>query len=209
MSLIAITFWLTLDNLYKLLFSPACTKYLIPFTHGISTSTIAGYHLFTRDLSPTIMTPFQHALMDFSHSYFIYDLIDVSLNREYLYVAHHTSIMVFMHLFKKYGYGKLFMQSLFLGEITNPFLNLWLFSKKDTHSLLFRAINHLFTLLFVTVRGLIMPWFFFSTLMEIKEDLQVEVADYYVLCFLSIVFNAANLAWMRALVKGYLKWLRQ
>lgn len=209
MSLVAITFWLALDNLYRFLFSPASTMFLIPFTHGTSTSALAGYHLLTRDISPIVMTPFQHSLMDFSHSYFIYDLINVCLNREYLYMTHHTSIMIFMHLFKKYDYGRLFMQSLFLGEITNPFLNIWLYSKKDVQSQLFRVINHVFTLLFVAVRGLIMPWFFFSSLMEIKNDLRVEKMDYYLLCILSIVFNIANLAWMRGLVKGYFKWLRQ
>ena len=113
-----------------------------------------------------------------------------------------------MNFFEKYQLGKIFCQSLFLGELTNPLLQTWTYAKNtDKSTDLFRVTNHLFTGSFLLVRGLYMPYYFFKTLTNIYDNSEIENTDKSFIITVSILFNLGNFYWLKYLLKGYKKWI--
>ena len=62
--------------------------------------------------------------------------------------------------------------------------------------------------MFVVVRGICMPIYFYKSLEEIYNDKDVTTLDYSLVFFISGAFNLGNFIWMKSLVNGYIDWIR-
>ena len=114
-----------------------------------------------------------------------------------------------MNFFEKYKLGKIFIQSLLLGEITNPMLNYWTLTKELKYEKQFRITNHIFTPFFLMVRGVAMPIYFYNTLKCLKNNENVSRLDFHTISIISILFNCGNYFWGYNLLRGYIKWIKK
>ena len=154
------------------------------------------------------MTYTQNVYLSIIRGYFIYDMVNVLRDKKYIYIFHHFISISIMNFFEKYRLGKVFCQSLFLGELTNPLLQTWTYAKNtDKTTTLFRVSNHLFTGSFLLVRGLYMPYYFYKTLIDIYNNGEIESVDKSYIITVSILFNLGNFYWLKYLLGGYKKWL--
>ena len=200
-------FWLSIDRIYKIIFSKKKYKeYLLSMTHGSLMTLLSGYLLIKGNLQEE-MTPFQKDILYLSRGYFMYDLINVCINKKYLFIFHHISLILFFNIFEKYNCGKLFVQALFIGEVTNPFLQLWTISKNLKYKNMFKVVNNIFSPLFLVVRGICMPYFFYTNYKTLENKKIMSTFDSRLILTLSVLFNVGNFMWSRNLLKGYLKWI--
>ena len=79
----------------------------------------------------------------------------------------------------------MFVYSLFLGECTNPLLNLWTITKKNKSSL-FPIVNHTFVPIYILFRGVLIPIYFTNSLSDLYYNNEVSKLDYSVMCFFSL-----------------------
>ena len=199
--------WRKIDTLYS---NKTYKKYAMPFIHGTTMICASAYQVANlsslSDDSQHEMTSFQKRILNISSGYFMYDFFNMLSERHMLYTAHHIIALLFFGLLEKYNYGKIYMYALFLGEITNPCLNIWTFTKERKMTRSFSVINHIFSPTFVLIRGICMPYFFVKSLNKIIRDDDMSQIDFATMCTLSLLFNISNFVWMKSLVYGYLKY---
>ena len=199
--------WFFLKYIYnKLIIDNDNRHYAISLTNALLMVGYSGSKLLLNDLNGE-MGYDQKLILSILKGYFIYDSINVIKNKQYIYIVHHGLSLIFMNFFEKYNMKKLFIQSLFIGELTNPLLNSWKISKKNGYKKTFSIINHIFTPTFVVMRGIIMPIQFYKCIEYIYNEPHVSKFDLGLVISLSCLFNLGNYIWMNQLVRGYIKWL--
>lgn len=207
-SFIAALGWFGFHKLSKSLINKKYHNYILSITNGILMTYLSSKQLLKNDLDDK-MNKEQNLILDVIRGYFIYDGIDVILKKDYIYSIHHIISIHFMNFFEKYKLGKIFIQSLLLGEITNPMLNYWTLTKELKYEKQFRITNHIFTPFFLMVRGVAMPIYFYNTLKYLKNNENVSRLDFHTISIISILFNCGNYFWGYNLLRGYIKWIKK
>lgn len=206
-TLFATSGWFLLKYIYnKLIKDKYNRQCAVSLTNALVMVGYSGYQLLSNDLADEMVYN-QKLILSIIKGYFLYDSINVIRNKEYIYIAHHGLSLIFMNFFEKYNMGRLFVQSLFIGELTNPLLNSWKIAKKSKCKRTFSIINHIFTPTFIVVRGILMPYQFYRCIMYINTQPNVTNFDLGLVTSLSMMFNLGNFIWMNQLVTGYIKWL--
>ena len=203
--------WIAVENIGKLYINKKYIDYFNPFIHGIILSSFSIKELvFNNNLQKGFNTQ-QLSIINLSTGYFIYDLLKMGIIKKYrnnLYIAHHLAILYFYYFFKKYKLSDFFTEALFFGELTNPILQVWHISKVNNNKILFRFTNHIFTIMFLIFRCILMPKFFYKKI-KLLNNYNISNFDYTTVTSLSVIFNAGNFLWSYQLLRGYLKWLRK
>ena len=160
--LINILYWVAVEKYGNIVIDDDYIDYLNPLIHGSVLSIFSIKELFYEKQLITEFSSQQLEVLDFSRGYFIYDLLKMIIYKKYrnnAYIAHHLCLLYFFHFFKKYNLGDFFIESLFLGEVTNPILQIWSISKQSNNKILFRYINHLFVVIYSLFRFILIPIF--------------------------------------------------
>ena len=195
--------WHALDAMYSVVLQKDVYQYSVPLTHGIVTTVSSLYYLWTRH------NQFTWTTLKMSRGYFMYDMFHVCRTRQYLYVTHHSLLILFLSFFQRFQLENMFMKSLLLGEITNPLLQLRCMTKNiPKYRHLFPVVNHAFTWLFAVVRGICIPYYCNAFLRDISKDDRVSKKTYRTIAACTVLFNLGNLVWLRGLLRGYWKWIK-
>ena len=206
-----IIYWFLIEKYGVLIINKKYIDYFNPFIHGSLLSIYSIKELLNNDNLSFDFNGEQLKILNLSTGYFIYDLIKMALIKKYrnnLYIAHHLALLYFFHFFKKYKLPDFFIQSLFFGELTNPILQIWHFSKQNNNKQLFRYVNHTFTIMFIFFRCILIPCFFYKKIPQLY-NYQISKLDMNTILTLSFLFNFGNYIWSFQLLRGYLKWLKK
>jgi len=181
--------------------------YIVSTIHSIIMSTFPLYYLYHSD-DYNLVKPFEHnqiILVDLALSYFIWDLYYVYLHSDYVYLIHHVLGIIYMIVFKNFPLANLFMISIFLPEITTPFLNLWTLGKIKKYSY-FEYINHFFTFFYIFVRVFMIITFNVYAFNDIYYSEHIPQNITLFLIAVTSIYCFGNIMWSRKLFKGYKKW---
>ena len=207
-----IIYWGLIENSGKLVLKKEYLDYLNSFIHGSILSIFSIKELLYNNDLDKDMNSEQIAILNLSRGYFIYDLLKMLLIKRYrsnLYMLHHLSLLYFFHFFKKYNLTRIFIQSLFLGETTNPVLQIWSISKKMDYKEIFKYSNHIFSNMFIVFRCILIPLFYYNKLPQLLNNTNISKFDLRMVFTLSFIFNIGNFAWSYQLFRGYLKWCKK
>ena len=182
---------------------------LVSLTHALVTIGGSAYLLYLDKLNPInnfyCLTNEVMALMSFSSSYFIYDLIMMMFtNIDIIFFLHHLLILMVYWITISYDYGtKFILLTIFWGEITNPLQITWRISRALNYKKLEKYVFPLFSVSFIIVRTAILPFMHYSMLSSMFEN-----KDYYIptlgLTALSILGNLGGMIWTRQIIKTFL-----
>ena len=178
---------------------------IVSLTHALGTIVGSAYLLYLDTFNPInnfdslsnqIMT-----LMTFSASYFIYDLIMLMFtNIDILFILHHLLILMVYCIALTYNYGEKFiLLSIVWGEITNPLQITWSISRKLKYKKLENYVFPIFSISFIIVRTIILPFMHYSMLSSMIEN-----KEYYIpslgLTALSILGNFGGMLWSKQII---------
>lgn len=206
-----IIYWFLIETIGNFFLKKKYIDYLNPFIHGSVLSIFSIKELLYNNNLSSNFSEEQLKILNLSSGYFIYDLLKMAIikkYRNYLYTAHHIVLLYFYHFFYKYNLADFFIQALFLGELTNPILQIWYISKLNNKKILFRYTNHIFTILFLTFRCILIPIFLYKKINQLY-NFQISKFDMNSILTLSFMFNFGNYIWSYQLFRGYLKWLKK
>lgn len=207
-SLIAAFGWFSFHKISKIIFKKKYHNYILSISNGLLMTYLSSNQLLNNNLKEE-MTEQQSIILNIINGYFIYDGIDVILKKDYIYSIHHILSLYFMNFFEKYNLGKIFIQSLFIGEVTNPILNYWQLTKNLKYKKQFRIVNHIFTPTYIIIRGILIPIYFYETLTKLNNNPNISRFDFNTITLISILFNTGNYYWGYNLINGYTKWLKK
>ena len=178
----------------------------LSLTHGLFASLSSLFYLLF--LSGSNYDNFVWNVLRISRGYFIYDMLNVIKKTDYLYITHHTLLLVFLAFFETHRLKSMFMKCLFMGEITNPLLHIRSITKKiPKYQPYFPIVNHAFTGMFVVVRGVCIPYYCYLFLTEIANNEQISERTSNTISLCTVLFNLGNVAWLVGLLRGYRKWM--
>jgi hypothetical protein len=181
---------------------------LVSLTHALGTIGGSAYILYN---NPSInnfdgLDKNSLALITFSSSYFIYDLIIMMFtNINILFILHHLLILMVYYITITYNYSaKFVILSIFWGEITNPLQITWRLSNKLNYKKLENFVFPVFSFNFIIVRTIVVPLMQYSMLSTMFEN-----KDYYYptigLSILSILGNIGGILWTKQIYNKLVK----
>ena len=179
---------------------------LVSLTHALGTIGGSAYLLYLDKLNPInnvdCLTNEVMALMTYSASYFIYDLIMMMFTTiDIIFFLHHLLILMVYYITISYNFGaKLILLSIFWGEITNPLQITWRISRALNYKKLEKYVFPVFSVSFIIVRTAIVPFMHYSMLSSMFEN-----KEYYYptlgLTTLSILGNFGGMIWTSQILK--------
>ena len=207
-----ILYWAAVEKYGNIIIDDNYIDYLNPLIHGSVLSIFSVKEIFYEKKLNTEFSNEQLEILDFSRGYFIYDLFKMIINKKYrnnAYIMHHICLLYFFNFFKKYNLGDVFNEALFLGELTNPILQIWLISYQSDNKVLFRYTNHLFVIMYSIFRLILIPISTYNRSKMLLNNSNINKYDLKIVLSLFMLFNIGNMVWGRNLIKGYLKWLKK
>jgi len=181
---------------------------LVSLTHALGTIGGSAYLLYLDKLNPInnvdCLTNEVMALMTYSASYFIYDLIMMMFTTiDIIFFLHHLLILMVYYITISYNFGaKLILLSIFWGEITNPLQITWRISRALNYKKLEKYVFPVFSVSFIIVRTAIVPFMHYSMLSSMFEN-----KEYYIptlgLTTLSILGNFGGMIWTSQILKRF------
>ena len=206
-----ILYWFLIEKYGNIVIHKDYINYLNPFIHGSLLSIFSIRELFYKKSLNRDLDNDQLKVLNLSRGYFVYDLLKMIINKKYrnnLYILHHICLLYFFNFFKKYNLGDFFNEALFLGEITNPILQIWQISKQSNNKFLFRYINHVFVIMYFIFRCILIPICTYKKSKILLKNDNINKYDLKIILILFMIFNLGNIIWGYRLCKGYLKWLK-
>lgn len=177
-------------------------------THAVSLMGISGMAMYYDPWFGIQNTEWQKFALQFTISYFTYDLVYMYFCEwDWKFVIHHLIVISSMGtgLFLDKG-GAYAMMMLFPGEITNPCYMSWELSKRYGYDCAHRMMSYIFTWSFLTIRLLMLTplsGVILYRLLFVHDGLSHLTKGLWVSCILG--FNYGNYLWSRNMWKGYQK----
>lgn len=219
--------WIGLESAGYIFLPRPWNVYFAPLIHGTSAVAWCGSELLHSPKPPvqrddaentnSEYTENHQMILNFSRSYFIFDLLKVSRNptKNWLMITHHVLTLWILYIFEKYKKGRMLLELLFWGEMTNPLYNIRAAMGKSQNNWLYRLINHVFAWSFWYLRLVRLPQFTNDVFHHFHKNMPPQYTsstvdtDYQRLRKISFVMNIANGIWSLQLVIQYLRWIVQ
>lgn len=182
--------------------------YSVSTIHSLIMSILPLYYYYTSPEKGLIRNFNENELflLDLSMSYFLWDYYYVFLYKSIPFFIHHTMGITYLLIFKYQPLAGLFLYSIFLPEITTPFLNLWSLSKMKKYPL-FNIINTPFTYFYIFMRVFCITGFNTYAFLHLFYSNIIDKKILFTLLCITGIYTFGNITWSSQLLNGYKKWL--